>query len=121
MDRLRQAAFVSIGRACGFAGLGILCVMLGLSYDPLLAARTGGALTLGATAVLLIKSHYVPYQDFRNTEIWIMLDKKHLPAEPHMRWAGATVLREAYLWFAKYTAGVSAVLWAAASFLTVFA
>ena len=118
MEHLRQAAYVSIGRACGFAGLAVLCVVIGLSYDPLLAARTGGVLTTAMTAVLIVKSHYALYQDPRSTELWTMLDKQKLPPEPYARLAGSTVLRDAYLWFAKYAAGVSVVLWTIAGTLT---
>ena len=119
MEHLRQAAYVSIGRACGFAGLAVLCVVIGLSYEPLLAARTGGVLTTAMTAVLIMKSRHALHQDLRRTELWTMLDKKKLPPEPYANWAGSTVLRDAYLWFAKYAAAVSVVLWAIAGTLTL--
>ena len=48
MERLREAALLSIGRASGFAAFGIFCVMIGLSFDPLLMVQTGGLLSLGS-------------------------------------------------------------------------
>ena len=54
MDAIEAAAFTSIGRACGFAGLGILCVMLGLSFEPVMATRTGGVMGLGLASILAL-------------------------------------------------------------------
>ncbi|WP_436642531.1 hypothetical protein [Microbaculum sp. FT89] len=119
MDELRRLAFVSIGRACGFAGLGILCVMLGLTYDPLVAVRSGGILMTIATLVLLLKARVALTQDVRRTEMWLMLDEGKRPAAAYAQWAGATVLRDAYLWFAQYAAGLSAVLWVTALILSL--
>ena len=39
MERLREKALVSVGRASAFASLGIFCVMIGLSFDPVLMTR----------------------------------------------------------------------------------
>lgn len=114
MDELRRLAFVSIGRACGFAGLAIFCVMVGLTFDPLVALRSGGILMTLATIVLLIKARGALTKDVRRTEMWIMLDESKRPASEYAQWAGATVLRDAYLWFAQYAAGLSIVLWLAA-------
>ncbi len=114
MDELRRMAFVSIGRACGFAGLAILCVMLGLTYDPLVAVRSGGVLMTLVTVVLLLKARTALTQDVRRTEMWLMLDEGKRPAAEYAQWAGATVLRDTYLWFAQYAAGLSIVLWVTA-------
>jgi len=119
MDELRRTAFVSIGRACGFAGLAILCVMLGLTYDPLVAVRSGGILMTLATVVLLLKARMALTQDVRRTEMWIMLDDGKRPAADYAQWAGATVLRDAYLWFAQYAAGLSVLLWVAALIISL--
>lgn len=112
MDALRRAAFTSIGRACGFAGLAILCVMVGLSYDPAAAAASGGILSMLVVAVLLLKARWASTGDVRRTEMWLLLDKAQQPPAAAAQWAGATALREACLWFARYAAGVSAGLWA---------
>lgn len=120
MEHLRRAANISIGRACGFAGLGILCVMIGLSYEPLLAARSGAVLTTLTTIALLAKARYARYQDYRKTELWLLLDKRHAPPARYARWASATVLRDTYLWFAQYAAGISILLWVAALLLSLF-
>lgn len=119
MDELRRVAFQSIGRACGFAGFAILCVMIGLSYDPLIAARAGGIFTTMTTVVLLLKARQALTRDVRRSEMWLMLDERDRPSAEYAQWAGATVLRDAYLWFAQYAAGVSIVLWTLALLLSL--
>lgn len=119
MDELRRMAFVSIGRACGFAGLAILCVMIGLAYDPLVAVRSGGIFMTLATIVLLLKARQALTRDVRHTEMWLMLEEDRRPAQAYAQWAGATVLRDTYLWFAQYAAGLSIVLWLAALILSL--
>jgi hypothetical protein len=56
MERLHEVALASLGKGCGFAALGIFCVMLGLSFDPLLMVQAGGTLTLGLAAVLALRA-----------------------------------------------------------------
>lgn len=120
MDRLRAVAFQTIGRAVGFAGLAIFCVMLGLSFDPLLAVRSGGILVLLLLSVLLMKARSALTADHRRTEMWLYLDSNEKPAEGYAQWAAATVLRDAYFWFARWTAGVAVLLWSAAVLLAPF-
>ena len=94
--------------------------MVGLSFDPLMAARSGGVLATMITVVLIFKSRNALYQDYRKTEAWLILDTEDAPPEAYARWASATVLRDAYLWFAQYAAAVSIVLWAVATILSLF-
>lgn len=119
MEHLRVVAYQSVGRACGFAGFAIVCVLIGLSFDPVAATRTGGALTLIMTVVLLLKAQYARSQNYRDTELWIMLDKEQRPPKRFAQWAASTVLRDAYLRFAQYAAAVSAVFWASALVLSL--
>ena len=41
MEAIENAAFISVGRACGFVGLAVFCIVFGLMYDPVFAARAG--------------------------------------------------------------------------------
>lgn len=114
MDKLQQAAFLSIGRAVGFTGFGILTVMIGLSFDPVLALRSGGLLLLLLIAALLLKAQRTTETNYRHTEAWVLLDESD---RPDARFAGAAVkvaVREACLHFARWTAGIAAVTWAGA-------
>lgn len=114
MQRLRVLAYQTVARAVGFAGLGIFTLMTGLSYDPLLALRAGGVLVLIVLAVLLLKARAAPTADYRRTEMWLYLDPAERPPEAYAQWAAGTALGDAYAWFARWTAGVAALLWAAA-------
>jgi hypothetical protein len=46
MEAIERAAHISVGRACAYCGLAILCFMVGFSYEPHLSARVGGAFAL---------------------------------------------------------------------------
>ena len=35
MEQMRQVAFETVMRACGFGSLAIFCVMIGLSFEPM--------------------------------------------------------------------------------------
>lgn len=107
---MRKAAFESVSRGCGFGFLAIACFMMGMS-DPRTIFQTGGVLTLIMTMVLLVKARYALTQDYKRTEMWLMLPKDFRPPERYAQWAASTVLRDAYFTFAKYTAFTSIVMW----------
>ena len=117
---MRHAALISVGRACGFAGLGILCLMIGLSYDILAALRTGGVCVSLLTIVLIFRSSRAARVDHRRTELWLMLEERQQPPEAYARWAVSTALRDAYLRFAQYSALASIIIWTAALGLSLF-
>lgn len=110
MDRIENAAYVSVGRACGFAGLAVFCLMFGLSFDPALAARTGGAVCLAVTVILACYAATAPNRPYKRTEVWLILAKDDRPpADIAQRLIGQT-LRQTYLWFARQSAIISLVL-----------
>ena len=111
MERMRQAAFHTVQRACLFGALAIFCLMVGLSYDLKLAFKTGGTLTLLMTAILLYKAREARTKPYRKTEMWLYLPKHYRPPEDYAQWASATVLRETYLNFALWTSAVAVVMW----------
>ena len=111
---VQAAAFVSVGRACGFAGLGVLCVVLGLSWDPALAARTGGAMSLGICLILLVRALLAHRRPYKRTETWLILRKDDRPRAEIAQRLVSTALREAYLFFAQ-KASVFTMLFASMS------
>ena len=119
MTKLRQVAFVSVGRAVGFSGLAIFTVMVGLSFEPVLALRSGGVLLLVLLAALLLKAQHAPFQDHRRTETWILLEEGDRPDERFARGLISAALRDACLWFARWTAGVAALVWSFAVILSL--
>ena len=48
---------------------------------------------------------------YRRTEMWLYLPKDKRPPEQYAQWASATVLRETYLTFARWTALIGIVMW----------
>jgi hypothetical protein len=111
MDDMRKAAFVSVSRACGFGMLAIVCIMVGLSYQPRAVFKAGGILTLMMTFILILKARLASTQNYRKTEMWLILPENLRPPEDYAQWASAAVLRETYLTFAMWTAGLAIPMW----------
>jgi hypothetical protein len=111
---MRRIAYETVLRACGFASLAIFCVMVGMSFMPREAFQTGGFLTTVMTLVLILKAHEARTKDYRRTEMWLYLEKDQRPPASYAQWASATVLRETYLTFARWTSIISIAMWVAA-------
>ncbi|MBB6309022.1 hypothetical protein [Xanthobacter tagetidis] len=110
MDEIRRLAYESVARACGFTFLAVICMMIGLSYEPGQSFRFGGIATLILCAALLERAHSAETRDHRRTEVWLHLEKSARPHEPAARRVVGGALREAYLAFARHTAACAAVL-----------
>jgi hypothetical protein len=111
MEHMRRIAYETVLRACGFASLGIFCVMTGMSFDPKMAFQTGGFLTTVMAFVLVLKAREALTKDYRRTEMWLYIDKDFRPPESYAQWASATVLRDTYLTFAMWTSIISIAMW----------
>ena len=110
MEAIQNAAFVSIGRACGFAGLAIFVLMIGLSFDPPLATRTGGLISLGVTALVLLYGWRAPTRPYKKTETWLILPKEYRPPAGIAQQLIGNTLRETSFWFARKGATISGFL-----------
>jgi hypothetical protein len=108
---MRHIAYDTVLRACGFGALAIFCVMIGLSFDGRAAFQAGGTLTMIMTLILVFKAWEARTKPYRRTELWLYLPKEHRPPEEYAQWASATVLRETYLTFARWTAAISIAMW----------
>lgn len=117
MEPLRRAAFAAASRAFGFSGLAIFCSMIGMSFDPVTAARTGGTMMTLLTVAYLIMAYRTFRDDYRRTEAWIILSEKERPAAAAAATVVANVRREAFLWFARLGAVLSVALWSVALLL----
>ncbi len=117
MDAIENAAFISVGRACGFFGLGVFCLMFGLSFEPVLAARSGAILCLFFALILCAYAIRARTRPYRRTELWLILAKDcRPPAGIAQRVIGET-LRETYFWFARQAVLISILLWTVVIFL----
>ena len=63
------------------------------------------------TLVLIFKAREARTKPYRQTEMWLYLPKEHRPPEAYAQVASATVLRETYLTFARWTAIIAIVMW----------
>ena len=120
MDAIRNAAFVSVGRACGFAGLAIFCLMFGLSFDFVLAARTGGGLCLTVTLILAVCALRARSRPYKRTELWVILPKEERPPASFAQRIIGEALRETYLRFARQSIVVAIALLALSVLLQAF-
>lgn len=120
MDAIENAAYVSVGRACGFAGLAIFCVVFGLSFDPVLAARTGAGLCLGLSLILAAYAYRAPTRPYKRTELWLILAKDKRPPAAYAQHIIGLALRDTYTWFARQTAIITLVFVAVSVLLQLF-
>jgi hypothetical protein len=111
MEHMRRIAYETVLRACGFASLAIFCVMVGMSFAPRSAFQAGGFLTTVMSLILIFKAREALTKPYRKTEMWLYLPKELRPPESYAQWASATVLRETYLTFARWTAAIAIALW----------
>ena len=114
MEQMRRVAFQTVQRACLFGALAIFCLMVGLSFEPRLAFKAGGTLTILMAVILIYKAHEARTKPYRKTEMWLYLPKDFRPPEAYAQWASATVLRETYLTFALWTSAIAIAMWAIA-------
>jgi hypothetical protein len=117
MRAIREAAWFSVGRGCAYAILAIMCFVLGLSWNPLLAARSGGVLLSLMTLILIWMANRATRVPYRTTEVWLLLDEGDRPHPEGAQFAIALQRREALLTFASYSAAAAAFSWALALLL----
>lgn len=82
-ERIERAAEVSVGRGVGFAALAIGTAMAGLSFDLVLALKSGATLAMLTSAILALKALAAPRTRYKRTETWILLEPR--PALPPER------------------------------------
>jgi hypothetical protein len=101
MEKIREIAVFCVGRAVFFGSLAIGCVMVGFSFSPVSAFRSGAVLTLLMAGVLLWKAMAAQSQNPKRTELWLYLDEKARPPEAHAQFVVATIMRDVYARFAQ--------------------
>jgi hypothetical protein len=111
MEIMRQVAYATVLRACGFGSLAIFCFMVGLSFEPRIAFQSGGVLTMIMTGVLFLKAIEARWKSYRRTEMWLYLREEDRPPAAVAQRLTSTVLRETYLTFAMWTALVAIAMW----------
>lgn len=107
MDEIRRVAVECVGRAVMFGSLAIGCVMVGFSFNPVSAFRSGAILTLVMALVLMWKAMTASTTNPKHTEIWLYLDEKSRPIDDPARRVFGTVMRDVYGGFARIALGVA--------------
>jgi hypothetical protein len=74
MEHIRKLAWVSVARGCGFGGLAIFTMMIGLSSTPAAALDFGGIGFLLMSVILIVKAYRSDRLPHKHTEIWLMLE-----------------------------------------------
>jgi hypothetical protein len=120
LETIERLAELSIARGCGFAGLAIFTVMFGLAWDPVMAFRTGGLLSLLACAVLILKGRNAPRRPYKHTELWVILPKDERPKAEVAQQLIGTVLRDVYFKFARQSAYLGAIMLGASLLASAF-
>ena len=88
MDRLDQLATISVARGVAFAGLAIICMMIGFAGHLPAFLKAGGIGFLLVAAVLILKAGTAEKTASKRTELWLML------AENDLYPSNAVALRE---------------------------
>ena len=114
MEDMRRIAEETVLRACGFGSLTIFCLMVGLSFAPLVAFQSGGVLTMLMTGILVLKAYEARTKPYRRTEMWLYLPQESRPPPASAQQITATIMREIYLRYAMWTAASAVGMWAIA-------
>lgn len=120
MEDMRQVAYATVLRACGFGSLAIFCFMVGLSFEPRMAFQAGGILTMLMTGILFLKAIEARTKHYRRTEMWLYLPENARPPAAAAQQLTSVVLRETYTTFAWWTSGIAVVMWAIALVFSFF-
>jgi hypothetical protein len=108
MDEIRRVAFACVGSAVMFGTLAIGCVMIGFSFNPVSAFRSGAFLTLIMALALMWKAMTAGTKNPKHTEVWLYLDEKSRPVDVPAQRVFGTVMRDIYGLYARIALGVAA-------------
>lgn len=112
MEKIREVALMCVGRAVMFGSLAIGCIMVGFSFSPVSAFRSGAVATLLMATVLMWKAMAATRQNPKTTEVWLYLDETTRPLDQHARFVFATVMREVYGRYAQFALLTACALFA---------
>jgi hypothetical protein len=111
MERIQHFADISIRRGCGFGFLAIATAMVGLSADIVIALKTGATSVTLMVAILVLKGLHAPTRSYKDTEVWILLDKRHGLPEARAQQVFGNILRDRYFWHATLVASAATFMW----------
>lgn len=107
-ERLNQLATISVARGVGFAGLAIVCTMVGFTGSVPALLKAGGLGAALVATVLILKASGAPRMPHRRTEIWLMLEAHERPPEDMAQTLIVSARQHALYRFAHAAASVAA-------------
>jgi hypothetical protein len=110
MQAIRQVAFMSTARGCGFASLAIVTAVFGFLDTPAFALKLGGVFLLLSTAILILKAWRAPAVPYKRTEVWLLLPEDQRPNKAFAQEMIVAARVEAFYRFAYISATLSAIL-----------
>lgn len=116
VETIRIYADFSIRRACGFALLGVSCLMFAFAFDMRQAFHVGAILVAMIAIVLWLKGLRAPRKPYFQTELWIMLPERPRMTKAELQRLIGGILAERFWWHAK-AAAIIAVAFAAVALL----
>ena len=117
VEVVRIFADFTIRRGCGFALLGVCCVMFAFAFDLRQAFHVGAILVAIIAVVLWFKGLRAPRKPYFKTELWIMLPERPRMGKPELQRLIGRILAERFWWHAKAAAAIAGALAAAATLI----
>lgn len=110
MEKIQQAAMISIGRAVFFTGFAITMIMFGFAYDYVLALRSGAILTFALAALLIWFAQNVQSRKPENCEAWLLLREDERPEGEAARRVFFSIMHDTYIYFAVCTFAIAVTM-----------
>ncbi|MGL5116127.1 MAG: hypothetical protein ACRC7C_12460 [Beijerinckiaceae bacterium] len=80
-ETIERLASISVARGVGFGALAVFCFMISFAGDTANMLRAGGMGALCIAMVLWTKAANASARNFKQSEVWIMLDRDKRPPE----------------------------------------
>lgn len=114
-------AFFTLVRDASFFGVAAITLMVGFSFDPLLAIKIGATVALLFALLLMARSYLLTEERFRRSEAWRALKPEERPAGEHGMQVARAAMHQLMLRFAKNASGVASAMYGAALLLALAA
>ena len=111
-SKVDEKANESVGRAVGFSALGIGFIGMGLSFDPVMAAKSVAILTTLLALTLMALAERALHKRVSETETWVLLEQHERPPREAAQQIIGGAIRYAQLRYARLSALLSIGFWA---------
>ena len=88
-----------------------MTAMTGFIAEPVVGLRIGAALVAITACVLMIKAHNAPQRPYRQTELWLLMDRHSDLPEDRIQQILGGVLADTYGRYARYAIIIAIGFW----------